>query len=93
MLEDKFEKTQVSNITQIHVNSENGVRSLLSLVNFKPNDEIKKEFDLVFVGNLGYHPNVIAVKYFMGEILPSIILKYPNIKILIAVARLKSELY
>lgn len=40
MLEDKFEKTQVSNITQIHVNSENGVRSLLSLVNFKPNDEI-----------------------------------------------------
>ena len=54
---------------------------------FKPNDEIQKEFDLVFVGNLGYHPNVIAVKYFMGEILPSIILKYPNIKILIAGAR------
>lgn len=54
---------------------------------FKPNTEIKKEYDIVFVGNLGYHPNIIAVNYLIDEILPLLLKENQDIKILIAGAR------
>lgn len=54
---------------------------------FKPNPSIKKEYDIAFVGNMGYVPNVEGARYLVQEILPLLINKYPNIKILIAGAR------
>lgn len=54
---------------------------------FKPNSQIEKKYDIAFVGNMGYRPNVEAVRYFSKEILPLLLPKYPNIKVLIAGAR------
>lgn len=54
---------------------------------FKPNPSIKKEYDIAFVGNMGYVPNVEGARYLVQEILPILIKKNPNIKILIAGAR------
>lgn len=54
---------------------------------FKLNESVKKEFDIVFVGNLGYHPNIIAVQFLIEEIMPLLLKNNPNIKILIAGAR------
>lgn len=44
-------------------------------------------FDLVFVGNLGYNPNIAAVKYLVNEILPEIKRRERNVSLLIAGAR------
>jgi glycosyltransferase involved in cell wall biosynthesis len=44
----------------------------------------KKTYDLIFVGNLSYLPNVQAAKYISKEIVPLLKRKIPNIKILIA---------
>ncbi len=48
--------------------------------------EKSPEFDLVFVGNLGYYPNVHAARYLVRKILPIIQIKRP-VKILLAGAR------
>jgi polysaccharide biosynthesis protein PslH len=47
----------------------------------------EKKYDLVFVGNLGYHPNIEAAKILVHEILPPIIKKHPHLKVLLAGAR------
>lgn len=54
---------------------------------FKPMPEVEKEYDIAFVGNMGYVPNVEGAKYLVQTLLPQLIKKYPNIKILIAGAR------
>ena len=53
---------------------------------FKPEDDIT-EFDLCFVGNLGYAPNQRAVESLVKKILPRIQYKKPNVTLLIAGAR------
>ena len=50
---------------------------------FKPVDTIKK-YDLVFVGNMGYAPNIDAVKFLCNYILPLVKLNIPEVKVLIA---------
>ena len=50
---------------------------------FKSFDTTKK-YDLVFVGNMGYAPNIDAVKFLCNDILPLIRLKIPKVKVLIA---------
>ncbi|MAZ30461.1 MAG: hypothetical protein CMP57_00020 [Flavobacteriales bacterium] len=50
---------------------------------FKPFDSIKK-YDLVFVGNMGYAPNIDAVKFLCNYILPIVKLNIPEVKVLIA---------
>lgn len=50
---------------------------------FIPIDSIKK-YDLVFVGNMGYAPNIDAVKFLCNYILPLIKLNIPEVKVLIA---------
>jgi glycosyltransferase involved in cell wall biosynthesis len=45
--------------------------------------EVKK-FDLIFTGNMAYHPNVIACKYLVKEILPILKKKFPDFKICLA---------
>ncbi len=54
---------------------------------FQPNISTARSYDLVFVGNMGYHPNVEAVKFLVHEILPIIKIHLPNVKLLIAGAR------
>jgi glycosyltransferase involved in cell wall biosynthesis len=47
----------------------------------------KVRFDLVFVGNLGYHPNVEAVHWFVREVWPGLRQLRPGIRLLVAGAR------
>ncbi len=58
----------------------------------------KKEYDILFTGNMNYPPNVNSVEYLVTEVLPVLKNKIPVIKILIAgaephkkVRRLASE--
>ncbi len=43
-----------------------------------------KEYDLVFIGNLSYVPNIEASLYIIKKIVPLLISYYPNLKVLIA---------
>jgi polysaccharide biosynthesis protein PslH len=70
------------------------IRYLLSDThNQKPeNLNSNKLFNIAFVGNLGYYPNVQAAKFLAKNILPLLKKELPNIKILIAGARPTSEI-
>ncbi|MEZ5196762.1 MAG: glycosyltransferase [Bacteroidales bacterium] len=50
---------------------------------FKPMD-IQKEYDLVFIGNMGYPPNINAAEYLVKEILPIVKSAKPEIKLTLA---------
>lgn len=58
---------------------------------FSPETDSEPTFQLAFVGNMGYHPNVMAVKYLVNKILPLVNKSTPDVKILIAGARPTSE--
>lgn len=65
---------------------------------FKPM-EIKKEFELLFNGNMNYPPNVESVQYLVNRILPFVWKELPQVRLLISganpnhkVKELKSEL-
>jgi polysaccharide biosynthesis protein PslH len=47
-------------------------------------ESINQKYDIVFVGNLGYQPNVLAAQYIAEQIVPLIIAQGYNIKVLIA---------
>ena len=50
---------------------------------FKP-ISYEKEFDLVFTGNMGYPPNINAAEYLVRKILPVVLKRKPDLKLLIA---------
>jgi len=50
---------------------------------FKPINK-KKEYDIVFTGNMGYPPNVNGVEFLVKKILPIVRRNKPEIKVLIA---------
>ena len=50
---------------------------------FKPMQS-EKEYDLVFTGNMGYPPNINAAEFLVKKILPIVIKRKPDIKLLIA---------
>ena len=50
---------------------------------FKPNTEIQKKFDIVFIGNMSYPPNVEAATYLCKKILPLIEKQHKSCNILI----------
>lgn len=54
---------------------------------FAPLPDVVPKYDIAFVGNMGYRPNVEAARYLVEEILPLLSRQYPTIKILIAGAR------
>jgi polysaccharide biosynthesis protein PslH len=58
---------------------------------FAPVNAETKAFHIAFVGNLGYYPNVEAVKFLVKRILPLLKKQIPNIKVLIAGARPTTE--
>jgi polysaccharide biosynthesis protein PslH len=49
--------------------------------------ERQREYDLVFVGNMGYFPNQQAALYLVKQVLPLLLTDFPDIRILIAGAR------
>jgi sugar transferase (PEP-CTERM/EpsH1 system associated) len=53
---------------------------------FKP-IPIDKEYDLVFIGNMGYPPNVNAAEYLVKEILPIVRQTKPDVKLVLAGAK------
>lgn len=50
---------------------------------FKPLER-KKEFELLFNGNMSYPPNVESVEYLVKNILPLVLKKYPDVRLLIS---------
>lgn len=50
---------------------------------FKPATE-KKEFDILFNGNMHYPPNIESAEYLVHKILPLVRKKHPNVKVLIS---------
>lgn len=54
-------------------------------------DENEKKFDLLFVGNMSYAPNVDSVKYIVNEILPIVWKANPKVNLLIAGANPNAE--
>lgn len=50
---------------------------------FKPSDS-KKEFDILFSGNMNYPPNIESAEYLVENILPLVQKKYPGIRVLIS---------
>lgn len=54
---------------------------------FKPNSDIEKKYDIAFIGNMGYAPNIKAALFLVKQILPLLQKQLPNLKILIAGAR------
>ena len=50
---------------------------------FRPMER-KKEYELLFNGNMNYPPNVESVEYLVHKVLPLVMKKYPDIKVLIS---------
>ena len=50
---------------------------------FYPRNE-KKIYDILFMGNMGYPPNIAAVQFLANEIMPLVVKILPEIKLLIA---------
>jgi glycosyltransferase involved in cell wall biosynthesis len=51
---------------------------------FQRDLKVKKKYDLLFVGNMSYAPNVDAAQYIANDLLPELLKTTSNIKILIA---------
>jgi sugar transferase (PEP-CTERM/EpsH1 system associated) len=58
---------------------------------FAPMHEVEKKYDIAFVGNMGYYPNVQAALFLAKKILPKLQTKFPKINLLIAGARPTQE--
>jgi glycosyltransferase involved in cell wall biosynthesis len=50
---------------------------------FYPKSQAKK-YDLLFMGNLGYPPNIAAIDFLLHEIFPLVVQQKPDVKLLIA---------
>jgi glycosyltransferase involved in cell wall biosynthesis len=77
---------EISNKQHIHV-IPNGVDTDF----FKPNTAIEQKYDIAFIGNMGYAPNIKAALFLVKNILPLLQKELPNLKILIAGARPSAE--
>ena len=54
---------------------------------FQANLTVEKKYDVIFVGNLGYHPNIEAAQFIVNEIVTKLKKHKPDVKILLAGAR------
>ncbi len=59
----------------------------VDLERFYPLEDVEKKYDIVFVGNMGYPPNIKAAFFIAQQLLPILLKTKPNIKVLIAGAR------
>jgi len=53
-------------------------------LNYKELGIEDKEYDIIFTGNMGYHPNIQACKYLIYDLLPMITERFRPIKICLA---------
>jgi glycosyltransferase involved in cell wall biosynthesis len=51
---------------------------------FHPTANRNEEFDLVFVGNMSYPPNIETAEFIVEKVLPLLKVNFPNIKLLLA---------
>jgi len=51
---------------------------------FHPSANRSEEYDLVFVGNMSYPPNIETAEFIVEKVLPLLILEFPEIKLLLA---------
>lgn len=58
---------------------------------FEPKFGVTPEFDLVFVGNMGYHPNIIAARFLVETVMPLVWQQQPKVRLLLAGARPSRE--
>jgi sugar transferase (PEP-CTERM/EpsH1 system associated) len=58
---------------------------------FAPMPNVEKKYEIAFVGNMGYYPNVQAALFLAKKILPKLQSKFPEINLLIAGARPTQE--
>lgn len=58
---------------------------------FSPENDVEKDIDILFVGNMQYEPNILCVKYIASEIFPKIKLSKPDAKFMIAGAEPTKE--
>ncbi len=78
---------QLDHDTKVHI-TPNGI----DVDYFTKNKNTEKIYDISFIGNMGYRPNIAAAKYLYYKILPILKQKNPAIKILIAGARPTAEI-
>ena len=64
---------------QIHI-----VPNGIALDIFQPQPDTAKRYELVFCGNMGYHPNVDAACWLAEEILPLVQQQHPQARLLVA---------
>jgi glycosyltransferase involved in cell wall biosynthesis len=50
---------------------------------FKP-ENCQKEFSLLFTGTMSYYPNSEGISWFLNEVFPNLLKKFPKIKLIIA---------
>ena len=74
-----FSKKEVKSIKKIYHNKIFQVNESVEKINKKAKFSTKKP-NILFIGNLNYLPNILAVKDFAKNILPSLIKKNSNIK-------------
>lgn len=63
------------------------VQNGIDLTYFHPEQSVEPNFDLGFVGNLGYFPNVEAAHYLVEKIMPLLWRYNPDLRLLLAGAR------
>jgi sugar transferase (PEP-CTERM/EpsH1 system associated) len=51
---------------------------------FHPDENRKIDFDLVFVGNMSYPPNIETAEFIVEKVLPLLKSEFPNIRLLLA---------
>ncbi|MBJ6109355.1 glycosyltransferase [Hymenobacter sp. BT523] len=65
----------------------NDIRVVLNGIdteNFQPMPEVAKEYEVLFCGNMSYHPNVDAAVFLAEEIMPLVRAQHPGARLLVA---------
>ncbi len=61
-------------------------------IDFFKTKNTTKKYDIAFIGNLGYYPNIMACKFLIEKIYPLLVVQKKDISILIAGARPTQEI-
>lgn len=59
----------------------------IDMEHFQPRPDVRPKHDIVFVGNLGYFPNIEAARFLVKSVMPLIWSRRPNTRVLLAGAR------
>jgi glycosyltransferase involved in cell wall biosynthesis len=93
MMFDAFDKTAIitnSDRREINSNRKNETLLLPNGIDnayFNYNETPNKLYDIMFCGNMSYHPNIVAAKYLVKQIMPLVWKKIPEANVLIAGAK------